>query len=136
MQTLLQDLRYAVRQLWKTPGLSIAAIAVLALGIGANTAIFSVVNAALLRPLPFGRPGQLVRLWHTPPPKSFPGRKIFTIAPANFLDWKQQGKGFETMQIYCFTEFTRTGHDEPESVNAARVSADFFPTLQVQPLIG
>jgi putative ABC transport system permease protein len=136
MQTLLQDLRYAVRQLWKTPGLSIAAIAVLALGIGANTAIFSVVNAALLRPLPFGRPGQLVRLWHTPPPKSFPGRKIFTIAPANFLDWKQQGQAFENMAIYCFTEFTRTGHDEPESVNAARVSADFFPTLQVQPLIG
>jgi putative ABC transport system permease protein len=136
MQTLWQDLRYALRQLRKTPGLAVAAIAVLALGIGANTAIFSVVNAALLRPLPFGAPRQLVRLWHTPPAKSFPGRKIFAIAPANFLDWKQQGQAFENMAIYSFTEFTLTGHDEPESLNAARVSADFFSTLHVPPLIG
>jgi putative ABC transport system permease protein len=136
MRTLWNDMSYAVRQLRKAPGFTIAALAVLALGIGANTAIFSVVNAALLRPLPFGGPAQLMRLYHTPPAKSFPGLKIFALAPANFLDWKQQAHSFENMAIYCFKQFTVTGHDQPESVPAARVSADFFPTLQVQPLLG
>jgi putative ABC transport system permease protein len=134
--SLWQDIRYAARQLHKTPGFSVAAILVLALGIGANTTIFSVVNAALLRPLPFGAPGQLVRLWHVPPPKSFPGMKVFALAPANFLDWQQQGRSFQNMGIYCFTEFNLTGHGDPESVSASRVSADFFSTLQVQPFLG
>jgi putative ABC transport system permease protein len=136
MEAIWQDLRYAVRQLRKTPGFFIAALTVLALGIGANTAIFSVVNAALLRPLPFGEPGKLVRLWHVPPSKSFPGMKIFPLSPANYLDWKQQARSFESMTIYCFTEFNLTGDGDPESVWAARVSAEFFPTLEVQPMLG
>lgn len=136
MHALFSDMRYALRRLWKTPGFSLAAITVLALGIGANTTIFSVVNAVLLRPLPFGAPQQLVRLWHTPPAKNFPGRTIFAVAPANFLDWKQQGHSFENMAIYCYTQFVLTGRDQPESVPAARVSAEFFPTLQVQPVLG
>lgn len=136
MHTLFSDMRYALRQLGKTPGFSLAAVTVLALGIGANTTIFSVVNAVLLRPLPFGAPHQLVRLWHTPPAKSFPGMTIFAVAPANFLNWEQQGHSFESMAIYCYTQFVMTGRDQPESVPAARVSAEFFPTLQVQPMLG
>jgi putative ABC transport system permease protein len=136
METIWQDLRLALRQLRKTPGFFFAALTVLALGIGANTAIFSVVNAALLRPLPFGDPVRMVRLWHTPPPKSFPGMKIFSVSPANFLDWKQQAQSFENTAIYCFTEFNLTGSGDPESVWAARVSADFFPTLEAQPMRG
>jgi putative ABC transport system permease protein len=136
METIWQDLRLALRRLRETPGFFFAALTVLALGIGANTAIFSVVNAALLRPLPFGDPGRLVRLWHTPPAKSFPGMKIFSVSAANFLDWKQQAQSFENMAIYCFTEFNLTGSGDPESVWAARVSADFFPTLEVQPMLG
>lgn len=136
MAAIWQDFRFALRQLRKSPGFFFAALTVLALGIGANTAIFSVINAALLRPLPFGNPGQLVRLWHAPPAKSFPGMKIFPISPANYLDWKRQAQSFESMAVYCFTEFNLTGNGEPESVWAARVSADFFPTLQVQPMLG
>lgn len=136
MDAIWQDFRFAVRRLCKTPGFFVAALTVLALGIGANTAIFSVVNAALLRPLPFGDPARLVRLWHTPPAKSFPGMKIFTLSPANYLDWKRQAQSFENMAIYCFTSFNLTGNGEPESVWAARVSADFFPSLEVQPMLG
>ena len=115
MDAIWQDFRFAVRRLCKTPGFFVAALTVLALGIGANTAIFSVVNAALLRPLPFGDPARLVRLWHTPPAKSFPGMKIFTLSPANYLDWKRQAQSFENMAIYCFTSFNLTGNGEPES---------------------
>ncbi len=136
MDAIWQDFRFAVRRLCKTPGFFVAALTVLALGIGANTAIFSVVNAALLRPLPFGDPARLVRLWHTPPAKSFPGMKTFTLSPANYLDWKRQAQSFENMAIYCFTSFNLTGNGEPESVWAARVSADFFPSLEVQPMLG
>jgi predicted permease len=133
---LLTDFRYALRALRKAPGFSAAAIVVLALGIGANTAIFSVVNAALLRPLPYGDPALLVRLWHTPPAKSFPGMKIFSLSAANFLDWQQQSKAFDRAAIYSYTSFILTGSGDPESLAAARVSADFFPMLQVQPLLG
>src|SRR5215471_1170569 len=136
MGSLLSDFRYALRALRKAPGFATAALIVLALGIGANTAIFSVVNAALLQPLPLGDPSQLVRLWHTPPKKSFPGMKIFALSPANFLDWRQQSQVFNQAAIYCFTSFILTGSGDPEPVAASRVSADFFSMLQVQPLLG
>jgi predicted permease len=112
------------------------AVVVLALGIGANTAIFSVVNAILLRPLPFQDPERLVQLWHVPPPKSFPGMTRFSVSPANYLDWANQNHSFEQMAIYGFMSYNLTGRGEPESVLGIRVSPDFFSVLRAQPLLG
>jgi putative ABC transport system permease protein len=136
MGNLLSDVRYAFRALRKAPGFAAAALVVLALGIGANTAIFSVVNAALLRPLPFGHADRLVRMWHTPPAQQFPGMKTFSLSAANFLDWQQQNKSFESAAIYSYTGFVRTGGGEPENIRASRVSKEFFPTLEVKPFLG
>src|SRR4051812_28126602 len=104
----LQNLRYIVRSLSKTPGFSIAAIVILALGIGANTAIFSIVDAALLRPLPFDQPDRLVQLYHTPPSQQFPGTKTFALSAANYLDWEQRNDVFEKSAVYNFTSFRLT----------------------------
>src|SRR3954447_9991975 len=100
MNYLFQDLRLATRSLSKSPGFVIAAVLVIALGIGANTAIFSVVNAVLLRPLPFDNPDQLVMLFYTPPQKSFPGMTRFSVSPANYYDWKAMSTSFQETAIY------------------------------------
>src|SRR5207253_5613503 len=123
MDSLVQDIRYAFRNLRRTPGFTLVAVLTLALGIGANTAIFSVVNGVLLRPLPFADPDRLVRIWHTPPQSSFPGITRFTVSPANFLDWQNQNHVFEHMAIYGFRELTLTGGDKAEQVTASPVSA-------------
>jgi len=136
MSVLTQDLRYAVRQVRKAPGFAAVAIVTLALGIGANTSIFSVVNGVLLRSLPFPDSDRLVRVWHTPPQSSFPGISTFAISPANFLDWQNQNHVFSSMAIYGFRGFTLTGGDKAEQVNASGVSAGFFSTLAVQPMLG
>jgi len=135
MNGFVQDFRYAVRQLRKSPGFTAVAIAILALGIGANTAIFSVVNGVLLRPLPFKDPARLVRVWHVPPPASFPGMTMFAVSAANFTDWENQNHVFDDMAIYTYHGFTTTGA-KPEQVAAGAVSAGFFPTLGVQPMLG
>src|SRR5215218_354589 len=101
MPTLFADFRYALRVLLRTPSFALAVVAVLALGIGANTAIFSIVNAVLLRPLPFEAPEHLVRLFHVPPQSTFPGMRQFSVSPANFFDWKRDATSFEAMAIYA-----------------------------------
>ncbi|HEV2697997.1 MAG TPA: ABC transporter permease, partial [Terriglobales bacterium] len=135
MLTLIQDFRYALRQLRKNPGFTIVAVLTLGLGIGANTAIFSVVNGVLLRPLPFQDPGRLVQIWHVPPAASFPGMTRFSVSPANYLDWQNQNHVFENMAIYGYRGFTLSG-SHPEQLIASAVSGGFFDTLGVQPMLG
>lgn len=136
MSNLLQDLKHTFRALRHNPGFTLAAILALALGIGANTAIFSVVNAVLIRSLPFGDPDRLVQIWHTPPERSFPGTKIFAVSAANYLDWQRQNHSFEKMAIIAFRRRVLTGSGEPESLEARAVSSDFFSVLQSNPLLG
>jgi len=136
MSGVIQDFQYAVRQVRKSPGFAAIAVIMLALGIGANTSIFSVVNAVLLRSLPFSDAGRLVRVWHTPPQSSFPRISVFSISPANFLDWQSQNHVFSSMAIYGFGGFTLTGGDKAEQVTASRVSAAFFSTLGARPMLG
>ena len=136
MARMIQDLRYGVRVLRKTPGFTTAAVLVLGLGIGANTAIFSVVNAVLLRPLPFEDPGRLVYVWHVPPPKSFPGMSTFSVSAANYIDWRRQNHVFEQMAIFSGSSVNLTGGGKPEYLLAATVSADFFSVLGARPMLG
>ena len=136
MRDLISEFRFSLRILRRNPGFSAAAIVVLALGIGANTAIFSVVNAVLLRPLPFDDPFHIMQVWHTPPAKSFPGMTMFSVSPANYLDWHSQSSSFEEMAAYGFRAFTIGGTERPEAIQAGAVASDFFPLLRVQPLLG
>lgn len=136
MNRLLQDLRLVPRQFLKNPGFTAVAIITLALGIGANTAIFSVVNAVLLRPLPFRDAERLVRVWHTPPAKSFPGIDRFSVSAANYIDWQRENHVFEQMAIYSGRLLTLTGVEQPQQVTASSVSAGFFETLGVPPMLG
>jgi putative ABC transport system permease protein len=133
METLLQDLRYGIRMLIKRPGFTFVAVIALALGIGANTAIFSVINAVLLRPLPFAEPERLVNLWETRPSRGI------TQNPAsypNFADWRDQNDVFERVAAFNSTDFTLTGDDNPARLGSAIVSADLFPLLGVQAATG
>lgn len=136
MSGLFQDFRYALRQIIKAPGFAAVAIITLALGIGANTAIFSVVNAALLRPLAIKDPNRVVRIWHVPPQASFPGMKTFAVSAANYIDWENQNHVFENMAILSYHGFTLTGGDKPEQLDGTAVSPGFFGTLGVQPMLG
>jgi predicted permease len=136
MSGLFQDVRFALRQLFKSPGFTAVAVITLALGIGANTAIFSVVNGVLLRPLAFKDPSRLVRVWHVPPPKSFPGMTLFSVSAANYRDWENQNHVFDSMAIMTGHSFTMTGGEKPEQVDACSVSSGFFSTLGVPPMLG
>jgi putative ABC transport system permease protein len=136
MERAIQDFKYAVRVLLKSPGFAVVSIVVLALGIGANTAIFSVVNAVLLRPLPFEDPERLVQIWHVPPAKSFPGMTQFAVSAANYLDWRSQNHVFEQTAIYTGASYNLTGKGVPVSVPAATVEPSFFSVLRIRPIHG
>ena len=130
---LTQDLRYGLRTLAKNPGFTAVAVVALALGIGANTAIFSVVNAVLLRPLPFKNPEQLVMVWENAAHLGFPKN---TPPPANFLDWQKQNSVFTGMAAMVERSLNLTGVGEPERLDGRRVSANMFEVLGVPALFG
>jgi putative ABC transport system permease protein len=136
VRTLMGDLRAGVRVAYRAPAFSAAVIFVLALGIGANTAIFSIVDAVLLRPLPFQDPARIVRLFHIPPQATFPGMPTFSVSAANFYDWQRRAQSFEGMAIYRFRQFTMTGGDHPESILAGAVGAGFFDLVRARPALG
>ncbi|MFY9804895.1 MAG: ABC transporter permease [Candidatus Acidiferrales bacterium] len=136
METLIQDLRYGARTMLRAPGFTATALIALALGIGANTAIFSVVNAVLLRPLPFDQPDRLVQVWHTPPQASFPGMKQFAVSPANFIDWQTESHGFKGMAAYGFGRYTLTGSGQPEAIRICAATSGLLSILRARPLLG
>jgi putative ABC transport system permease protein len=129
----LQDVRYAARSLRKSPGFTLVAAITLALGVGANTAIFSVVNAVMLRPLPFSNPGQLVRIWESNIERGWP---TFATSHPNFLDWRAQAKSFQAMAATDNIGLTWTSGGAAEVLLGIRVTATFLPTLQVTPILG
>jgi putative ABC transport system permease protein len=131
MHTLIQDLRYGARMLLKNPGISFVVILALALGIGANTAIFSVVNAVLLRPLPYDEANRLVFLSETS--KSM---DEISVSYPNFTDWRNQNQVFEKIGVYNRESYNLTGGGEPERILTAQASADLFSALRVQAAIG
>ena len=130
---LLTDLRYSVRQIAKNPGFFTVAVAALALGIGANTAIFSAVEAVLLRPLPYFQQNRLVLVWED---SSFIGFPDNTPAPANYVDWKAQNTVFTDMAARQASTMSLTGDGAPEQLYGQRVTSNFFDVLGVQPAIG
>jgi putative ABC transport system permease protein len=136
IRTLAADFKYSLRVLTRAPGFAIAVIVVLALGIGANTAIFSIVNTVLLRPLPFDDPSRLVRIFHVPPQATFPGIRRFSVSPANFYDWQRSAQLFNGMSLYRFRQFTLTGSSNAESIVAGAVSNGFFEVTRTRPALG
>jgi putative ABC transport system permease protein len=134
IETFFQDLRYGMRSLLKKPGFTLTAVIALALGIGANTAIFSVVNGVLLRSLSYANPERIVMLWE----RSLIGRSAQNVvSPGNFLDWQKQSTSFEQMAAVADQRVNLTGGTgEPEEIKAQFVSQTFFPALGVQPLAG
>ncbi|MGC1106330.1 MAG: ABC transporter permease [Candidatus Acidiferrales bacterium] len=131
MNTLLQDLRYAIRILIKSPGFAIIATLTLALGIGANTALFSVVNGVLLNPLPYPHPNEVVVLSGEAPQFS-----QSSISYPDFLDWVRDNRTFASLAAFRRTTFNLVGQGEAERVSAMEVSATFFPLLGVNPILG
>ncbi|HJQ25173.1 MAG TPA: ABC transporter permease [Blastocatellia bacterium] len=134
MQTLLQDLRYGARMLFKRPGFTLVALITLALGVGANTAIFSIVYGVLLRPLPYAESERLTMVWlrgvkeaggdHTP------------LSVADLLDWRAKSHSFEQVGAFGFNRYNYTGGQVPEEITGTSVTANFFDTLGMRPLLG
>jgi predicted permease len=127
------DLRTAFRQIKRNPGFFAVAVAALALGIGANTAIFSAIEAVLLRPLPYAEPNRLVMVWED---ASFVGFALNTPAPANYVDWRAQNQVFTDMAATRYTSASLTGQGAPEQLSGRQVTPNFFDVLGVQPALG
>src|SRR5436190_5018976 len=136
MRRLIADVRYALRVMSRTPSFAVAVVGVTALGIAANTAIFSIVNAVLLRPLPFEEPERLVRIFTRTPG---PGSRLFELSPGKFHDWQRDAQSFERMAMYqcCgFRELAFTGTGTARTVRATAVSAGFFEIVRARPELG
>ena len=132
MANLLQDLRYAFRNLRNARGFALVAAATLAIGIGANTAIFSIIDTILLRPLPYANPEQLVRLNET---ESAPGK--YPFAGPDFVDWKAQNHTFQDMALFSWpSDMNLSANGQPEHITALPTSANFFTLLGVKPQLG
>ena len=139
VETFVQDLRFTIRQLSRHPGFTLTAVLVLALGLGANTAIFSIVNAFLLRPLPFKDSARLTALFERDPVGT-PGNDPYNqVAPGNFLDWQKQSASFDVMAATVGGAFNLASPNhtfEPQRLNGALCSSTFFSTLGVKPVLG
>ncbi len=133
MGTLWQDLRYGIRTLLRRPGFTLIAVLALMLGIGANSAIFSVVNGVLLRPLPYADPERLVQVWEYRPRQ---GMNQIEVSSAEFAAWRDQNRVFEQIAAIDHADYNLTGNDEPQRISGARVSASYFPLLGVKPALG
>src|SRR5205085_7552127 len=129
----MKEFRYAFRQLVRQPGFTVIAVVALALGIGANTVLFSAINTLFLRPLSYPHPEQLVRVWG-----SFPERGLdrANVSWPRFTAWRDQQQSFTEFSAQSFTGFTLTGRGDPENLNGVRVTENFFRALGVQPLFG
>ena len=136
IETAWRDVRLGVRSLVHSPIFTVVTVLSLALGIGANTAIFSVVNGLLLRPLPYPEAEQIVDVWHTPPQQAFPGLDRFSVSPANYIDWKAQSSTFEQMAVYTYTGLSLSTSNDPLPLVGAAVSSDFFSVLRTNPMQG
>ena len=131
MEALAQEIRYGVRTLLRNPSFSIIAVIALALGIGVNSAIFSVVNGVLLSPLSYRNPDQLVRIW-----EKWGGFDQGSISYPNFKDWRERNQSFEKMAAYRWTGFNLTGGDQPERLSGRQVSSELLDVLGVAPAVG
>jgi putative ABC transport system permease protein len=133
MRVLSHDLRYSFRALLRRPGFTVVAVLTLALGVGASTAIFSVVNGVLLRPLPYPQPEQLVQVWETNTRRGWLGD---TVSPQNFEDWQAESRSFEAMSAYEYESFVLAGGDAPERLIGIKASSSFIDVLGVKPALG
>src|SRR5437867_7676771 len=131
MAALLQDVRFGLRTLGQAPGVTVAAVIALALGIGANTAMFSIVNAVLFKPLPYADAGRLAQLY-----TSMPQFREASVSYPNFLDWQQRSRSFDSMAAYRGETFNLTGDATPERLRGEMASADIFAALGVRPILG
>jgi putative ABC transport system permease protein len=133
MGSLAGDIRLAMRRLRRSPGFTVAAVLTLALGLGANTAFFSLADAALLRPLPYPTADRLMMLWESQP---MAGKERERASAANFLDWRRESRSFDELAAWAHWGFALTGQGEPEELAAVRASANLFRTLGVAPALG
>src|SRR5262245_54357541 len=133
MESLLQDLRYFLRVSLRAPGLTAVAVLALAIGIGANTAIFTIVNAVLLERLPFRDPSRIVVVWEK---WARQPERNNVVGPSNYVRWRERATAFERMAVLVDSRANLTGSGDPEEVIIENVSADFFPILGVAPILG
>jgi putative ABC transport system permease protein len=136
MSDLFKPLLHAVRVLSKNLGFTLSALSILTLGIGANTAIFSVVNAVLLKPLPFPDSDAIVTVFQVPPPVAFPGLKRFSVSAGNYLDWRKQNDVFDSISVYGPRAMQLGGGSRPQSLIVTISDADFFTVLRANPSLG